>query len=605
MLLREPGEYAIETEEDGERTVVKAHSGEAEVTGPDSSQHGYIVGANEQGIFTGSDDLSSVMTQAGRRSGFELWAYEREAARRELGGRELRAAGNGRLSGSRLVRHVEQRRPSTATSGSRARRTCSNDWAPYRYGRWIWVTPWGWTWVDDSPWGYAPSHYGRWTYLRQRWCWVPGPRHIHATYAPALVAWVGSPSFGVHFRDVGWMPLGPREIYIPGRRSSWRYFHNVNAWNSMDNLALSNAYNGRNQNFNYRNRTAPHAVTVVNHDAFVSGRRTHGQRVDVDADDLQRWRGQGRVPAIAPNADSRLGARPTGRAPAPHLDRQSIATRHQPVTKQRVLPSADEDVAPVAVPQKASRRADVATRSGITRQWSGSNVGDRPGRLSRAQPGNGQALAPESSDAADASDDGRNRRSRDIAMVPRNAAHPNRDAPSRADRPPRGSTAANPRAPAPVATPQASPSSPDPQAGRPHLERQQRQERQAQNQQARQELQAQQQQARQDRQMQQQQARQAARERGAPQQQPNVRVPRVAPPVQAPQRQVVQQPRSAAPAPQGQPNGRAMAQPQQRETRTGRASQPSQQSSRSTNGTATRRQRRRSRWDVAVAARPR
>jgi hypothetical protein len=95
---------------------------------------------------------------------------------------------------------------------------------------------------------------------------------------------VGPPSFGVNFREVGWFPLGPREIYIPGYRNSWRYFHSVNAWNSMDNTALSNAYNGRNQNFNYRNRGAPHAVTVIDHDAFVSARRTHGQRVDVDAD---------------------------------------------------------------------------------------------------------------------------------------------------------------------------------------------------------------------------------------------------------------------------------------------------------------------------------
>jgi len=265
ILLREPGEYAIETEEDGERTVVRAHSGEAEVTGPDVSQHGYIVGANEQGIFTGSDDLSSVMTQAGGRSTFELWAYEREAGAENsvaanyvppgtVGYQDLDSYGT--WSNDAEYGNVWQ--PSMSY--------VSNDWAPYRYGRWIWVTPWGWTWVDDSPWGYAPFHYGRWTYLRQRWCWVPGPRHIHATYAPALVAWVGPPSFGVHFRDVGWMPLGPREIYIPGRRGSWRYFHNVNAWNSMDNLALSNAYNGRNHNFNYRNRTAPHAVTVVKYD---------------------------------------------------------------------------------------------------------------------------------------------------------------------------------------------------------------------------------------------------------------------------------------------------------------------------------------------------
>ena len=65
------------------------------------------------------------------------------------------------------------------------------DWAPYRYGRWLWVSPWGWTWVDNAPWGYAPFHYGRWAYLRQRWCWVPAPARSHAVYAPALVAWIG------------------------------------------------------------------------------------------------------------------------------------------------------------------------------------------------------------------------------------------------------------------------------------------------------------------------------------------------------------------------------------------------------------------------------
>ncbi|MBV8131460.1 MAG: FecR protein, partial [Alphaproteobacteria bacterium] len=24
-------------------------------------------------------------------------------------------------------------------------------WAPYTYGRWVWVAPWGWTWVDAEP----------------------------------------------------------------------------------------------------------------------------------------------------------------------------------------------------------------------------------------------------------------------------------------------------------------------------------------------------------------------------------------------------------------------------------------------------------------------
>ncbi|HEY1090680.1 MAG TPA: DUF6600 domain-containing protein, partial [Burkholderiaceae bacterium] len=47
------------------------------------------------------------------------------------------------------------------------------DWAPYRDGRWAWVAPWGWTWVDAAPWGFAPFHYGRWVEVRGRWCWAP------------------------------------------------------------------------------------------------------------------------------------------------------------------------------------------------------------------------------------------------------------------------------------------------------------------------------------------------------------------------------------------------------------------------------------------------
>ena len=29
-------------------------------------------------------------------------------------------------------------------------------WAPYRFGHWVWVAPWGWTWVDDAPWDSLP-----------------------------------------------------------------------------------------------------------------------------------------------------------------------------------------------------------------------------------------------------------------------------------------------------------------------------------------------------------------------------------------------------------------------------------------------------------------
>src|SRR5438046_943808 len=89
--------------------------------------------------------------------------------------------------------------------------TVAPDWAPYRYGHWGWVNPWGWTWVDDAPWGFAPFHYGRWAFVQSRWCWVPGPREERAVYAPALVAFVGGRDFsvGVASGAIGWVPLAP------------------------------------------------------------------------------------------------------------------------------------------------------------------------------------------------------------------------------------------------------------------------------------------------------------------------------------------------------------------------------------------------------------
>lgn len=47
-------------------------------------------------------------------------------------------------------------------------------WAPYQFGRWVWMRHWGWIWVDNQPWGFAPFHYGRWVQWRGRWGWVPG-----------------------------------------------------------------------------------------------------------------------------------------------------------------------------------------------------------------------------------------------------------------------------------------------------------------------------------------------------------------------------------------------------------------------------------------------
>lgn len=110
------------------------------------------------------------------------------------------------------------------------------DWAPYRYGHWAWTRYWGWAWVDDSPWGFAPFHYGRWVQWRGRWCWAPGRYVARPVYAPALVAWVGGPSIGVGITiggrppapRYGWYPLAPREVYRPHYHHTHTYEQRLN-----------------------------------------------------------------------------------------------------------------------------------------------------------------------------------------------------------------------------------------------------------------------------------------------------------------------------------------------------------------------------------------
>ena len=87
-------------------------------------------------------------------------------------------------------------------------------WAPFQQGRWAWVAPWGWTWIDAAPWGFAPFHYGSWVVWQGRWCWSPGARQARPRYAPALSAWIAPPALpapGVVIR-IGGRPPPPRVV---------------------------------------------------------------------------------------------------------------------------------------------------------------------------------------------------------------------------------------------------------------------------------------------------------------------------------------------------------------------------------------------------------
>jgi hypothetical protein len=103
------------------------------------------------------------------------------------------------------------------------------DWAPYRNGHWRWLAPWGWSWVDDQPWGFATSHYGRWLFADRRWSWAPGMLTPHPVWAPAVVAFLGTPGVGLSYADgpgpaIAWFPLAPGEIYWPSYTGDLDYF---------------------------------------------------------------------------------------------------------------------------------------------------------------------------------------------------------------------------------------------------------------------------------------------------------------------------------------------------------------------------------------------
>jgi hypothetical protein len=119
------------------------------------------------------------------------------------------------------------------------------DWTPYRYGRWRWLAPWGWTWIDDTPWGFAPFHYGRWVFAGGRWGWAPGQSaaanaQSRPVYAPALVGFFGNQRGAVWNSSVastplvGWYPLAPGEIYWPSYSTQLSYVRALNAASVSD-----------------------------------------------------------------------------------------------------------------------------------------------------------------------------------------------------------------------------------------------------------------------------------------------------------------------------------------------------------------------------------
>ncbi len=348
------GSYRINVNEAGDTTVINVRDGQGEVTGGGSA---YTVHPNEQGYFTGTDSLNADIQPVPDRDDFDQWCDERELRAEHAPARRYVSDD---VIGYEDLDDYGGWRPEPEYGTVWFPHTTIVGWAPYRFGHWAWVSPWGWTWVDDAPWGFAPFHYGRWIFVRGAWGWVPCPprsvavAYVRPVYAPALVAWVGGPHFGVGVAvgggvgvgvNVGWFPLGPREVFVPSYHVSRNYVNNVNISNTTVNqTVINNYYNttvvSKNVNVNntnvtnvhYVNQGVPGAVTATSGQTFTSARAVNSNLVAVDRRQITSAPVVASAPAATPPRQAVLGSGAPShvRPPAALQTRQVVAKTAPP-----------------------------------------------------------------------------------------------------------------------------------------------------------------------------------------------------------------------------------------------------------------------------------
>jgi len=316
--IRRAGDYRIDVDPNGNATIVRVRSGEGEAWGEGAA---YVVGAGQQYTFQGEGLRDYFVDSLPPPDEFDRWSLDRN--RREDAAVSARyvspdVVGYSDLDEYGTWRNVESYGnvwfPTTVAVG----------WVPYRTGHWGWIDPWGWNWIDEAPWGFAPFHYGRWAFVSSRWCWVPGPIAVRPIYAPALVAFIGGGGFSLSISTgpvtgIGWFPLGPGEVYQPAYAVSRTYFTSVNVSNTVVNTTVvNNFYNNTNvTNVVYRNREAPGAVTAVPTAAFTGAQPVARNVIPVPREVISR-EPVSQVVAVAPSHASVLavGAAAAGAAAA-------------------------------------------------------------------------------------------------------------------------------------------------------------------------------------------------------------------------------------------------------------------------------------------------
>lgn len=163
FTMDQPGYYRIEV---GEQTIeiTALKGGQAEVVL--SSGERWPVRSGEQAFVDPASTTPVAIQRAAPADAWDEWNVQRTQSVLATQSRDYLPRGV--YGGETLDAHGSWEEE--ATYGRIwYPRAVAVDWVPYSVGNWVWDPTFGWTWIDDSPWGWAPFHYGRWVRVGPRW----------------------------------------------------------------------------------------------------------------------------------------------------------------------------------------------------------------------------------------------------------------------------------------------------------------------------------------------------------------------------------------------------------------------------------------------------
>ena len=225
-------------------------------------------------------------------------------------------------------------------------------------GHWTYTT-YGWTWVSNYSWGWAPFHYGRWGYdNRYGWYWVPGYE-----WGPAWVAWSSSGDM------YGWAPLMPGMNYnvmlsanhFPS--SYWTFMPGRH----MGSTNIGGYYVNRSNNVRIVNN-----ITIINNYGTENNSRySRGP----NASDVQRYTGRTVEPLrVSSTPDSRSTGvrndelrvyRPTTSEAS---SRSTTAPENNRVSTPQTRTQTDQPATRTATPQRSTQQEQPATGTTTTQR---------------------------------------------------------------------------------------------------------------------------------------------------------------------------------------------------------------------------------------------